>query len=435
MLQSAYRFFIAFILLAVSLNASAEVEIHSWMTDRGSKVMYVHSAELPMLDIEVTFDAGAIRDGDAWGLASFTADLIGTATKNQNEDQIADRFNRIGAQFGGGASRDNASFNLRTLTRDAVMQQAFKQYVDVLSQAQFEPEIIERERKRLLLGIKQKSMKPQSVLSDQLWETLYPQHPYGHPVSGTEKTVAQLTQAEIESFYRHYYNANNAVIAIVGNVDRQQAEAMANEISRSLPKGSKPAPLAKPIKVKQAQEIKTEFPSSQTYYALAQVGIERGNKDYIPLFVGNHLFGGSGFGSYLMEEVREKRGLVYSVYSYFAPMKQNGPFVIGLSTKNASAKEADEVVRQTLADFMQDFSDERLQAIKDNLVGGFPLRIDSNGKILGYISMIGFYGLPLDYLEWFPQQVEKVTKEDILSAWKRHVHPDRMLKLMVGQPQ
>jgi len=168
---------------------------------------------------------------------------------------------------------------------------------------------------------------------------------------------------------------------------------------------------------------------------LAQLGIERGNPDYVALFVGNHILGGSGFGSLLMEEVREKRGLVYSVYSYFAPQKVTGPFVIGLSTKNASALEADKVVRDTLNGFLKGFSDEKLQAIKDNLIGGFPLRSDSNAKILGYISMIGFYGLPLDYLDWFPKQIENVTKQDILAAWHKHIKPAEMLNIMVGKPQ
>ena len=136
-----------------------------------------------------------------------------------------------------------------------------------------------------------------------------------------------------------------------------------------------------------------------------------------------------------MEEVREKRGLVYSVYSYFAPQKVTGPFLIGLSTKNSTALEADKVVRETLQKFLQDFSEEKLQAIKDNLIGGWPLRMDSNGKIVGYISMIGFYDLPLDYLESFPKQIAKVTKQDVLQAWKKHIKPNNMVEVMVGKPQ
>lgn len=428
-------FLVATLMLLISQVSHASVKIESWMTEQGAKVMYVYSPQLPMLDMEVTFDAGSVRDGKDWGLASFTASLVGTATDKMDENQIADSFNKIGAQFGGSASRDSASFSMRTLTRDGVMQTAFEQYLAVLTQAQFKPEIIQRERENLLMGIKQKSVKPQSMLNDQLWASLYPNHPYGHPTIGDENTVAGLTQQKIEQFYKQYYLANNAVISIVGNVDKAQAQKMAQELSSALPVGKKPESLNAPTPLTNAKTVLKDFPSSQTYYALAQLGIERGNKDYVPLFVGNHLFGGSGFGSYLMEEVREKRGLVYSVYSYFAPMKQNGPFIIGLSTKNASAKEAEQVVQQTLKDFLNDFSEERLQAIKDNLIGGWPLRMDSNSKILGYISMIGFYGMPLDYLEWFPEQIEKVSKQDILDAWNRQIQPEKMLTIMVGQPE
>ncbi|BBP46943.1 peptidase M16 [Thiosulfatimonas sediminis] len=422
-------------LLLFSQMSVAAVKIESWMTPQGAKVMYVYSPQLPMLDIEVSFDAGSTRDGQDWGLAAFTAGLIGTATSTQNENQIADSFNRIGAQFGGSAERDRASFSLRTLTRQDVMQQAFQQYLMVLSEAQFKPEIIERERERLLLGIKQKSVNPQAMANDLLWANLYPNHPYGHPTSGDEKTVMGLTAKKIEQFYRQYYSANNAVISIVGDVDKARASELAEQLASHLPQGEKPKAVSAPQALSQAKKIQQTFASSQTYYSLAQLGIERGNKDYVPLFVGNHLFGGSGFGSYLMEEVREKRGLVYSVYSYFAPMKQPGPFIIGLSTKNASAKEAEQVVQETLQNFMQDFSEERLQAIKDNLIGGWPLRMDSNSKIIGYISMIGFYGLPLDYLDAFPEQIAKVSKQDVLQAWQRQIQPDKMLTVMVGQPQ
>ena len=153
------------------------------------------------------------------------------------------------------------------------------------------------------------------------------------------------------------------------------------------------------------------------------------------MFLGNHLLGGSGFGSLLMEEVREERGLVYSVASYFAPMKVAGPFMVRLSTKNATANEADQVVRETLEGFMKDFPEEKLEAIKSNLINGFPLRLSSNAKLMGYISMIGYYNLPLNYLDNFPKEIEALNKQDVLEAWNRHVHPDKMLTVMVGKPK
>lgn len=419
----------------VSFQVQAEVKVETWQTSKGTKVLFVQADQLPMLDIEMTFDAGSARDGQDWGLATFTSGLIGTATSKLDEDQISQKFNEIGSQFGSDVGRDNASLSLRTLTRPNIMKKSLTHFAEVIADAQFKKAVIEREMKRLKISLQQRSVKPQVIANDTLWKTLYGDHPYGHPTIGTLESVERITVAKIEQFYKDYYVASNAVIAMVGNVSKAQAKNIAEQLTQKLPTGKGATAIPVPNNNTTAKNITVEFDSTQTYYSYTQQGVERGHPDYISLFVGNHLLGGSGFGSFLMEEVREKRGLVYSVYSYFAPLKVKGPFIIGLSTKNASAYEADQVVKETFANYLKGFSDEKLQAIKDNLVGGFPLRIDSNGKILGYLSMIGFYDMPLDYLSWFPKEVEKVTKEDVLKAWNRLVKPKNMVTIMVGKPE
>ncbi len=424
---------VVFGLVLFSLPALAGVQIETWQTSNGAKVLFVESKQLPMLDVEIAFDAGSARDGDRWGLASMTSGLIGTATSQLNEDQISQGFNEIGAQTGSSVNRDSASVSLRTLTRQPIMDKALALFAATLSDAEFDRSVYEREMKRAKIALQQRSVKPQVIANDKLWETLYQGHPYGHPVSGTIESIKMFKLDDLKAFYERYYVAANATIAMVGNISREKAEKIAEQLVQGLDKGQKPDALPQP-KTVESQDIQIKFDSTQTYYSLTQLGVERGNSDYIPLFVGNHILGGSGFGSLLMEEVREKRGLVYSVYSYFAPKRVAGPFLIGLSTKNASAYEADQVVKETLDAFMDGFSQEKLDAIKENLIGGFPLRIDSNGKILGYLSMIGFYGLPLDYLDWFPKEVEKVSKQDVLKAWQKHIQPDNMVKIMVGNP-
>lgn len=415
-------------------SAHAQVQIEKWQTTNGAKVLFVESPQLPMLDIEISFDAGSARDGKHWGLSSFTSGLIGSATSKLNEEQINKGFDELGAQFGASSTRDSASLSLRTLTRPEILEKSLNLFTQVVTDSQFKQAVFERERKRLVVALKQEKVKPNSVASRALFNKLYGTHPYAHPVAGTEESVAKITPKLIAQFYNKYYTAQNAVIAIVGKLSKTQAQQLAEKISTALPQGQKPTAIAKPTEVN-AADILIEFDATQTVYHLAQLGVERGHPDYVALFVGNHILGGSGFGSLLMEEVREKRGLVYSVYSYFAPLRTTGPFIIGLGTKNASAYEADSVVKQTLADFEAGFSNEKLEAIKGNLIGGFPLRIDSNAKILGYLSLIGLYDLPLDYLEWFPKEVEKLTKGDVLAAWKRHIKTENMVRVMVGKPQ
>lgn len=426
------KIWLGLLLGILSFQLQAAVDIQTWQTSQGAKVLYVHAPELPMVDIEILFDAGSARDGQQYGLASMTANLIGTQTPNWDENALAEKFSALGVQFGQSVGRDSASLAFRSLTRPDIFNAGFELFVEAVTQAQFNPSIVAREKSRLKVGLQQKQSHPQALIQDALWTELYGEHPYAHPVSGTIESVDRLDAKQLESFYQRYYVAANAQITIVGAVDRTEAEKMAEQLTQPLAKGQAVKALPQPKRLINASNKHIPFKATQTQYRLAQLGVQRGDPDYYALFLGNHLLGGSGFGSLLMEEVREKRGLVYGVSSGFYPMKVPGPFLIGLSTKNASVIEADKVVKETLTDFMKGFPDEKLEAIKSNLVGGFPLRIDSNAKILGYVSMIGFYDLPLDYLSQFPERMAVLDKSAVLAAWQKRIDPEAMLTLTLG---
>lgn len=428
------RVLIAGLLSLTSLAAWAKVDIQTWQTSNGAKVMFVAAPELPMVDIQVMFDAGSARDGDKWGLASLTAALVGTRTEQLSEEQIRTRINELGARMGGSADRDSATFSLRTLTREGVLQPALELFKTSLAETRFEAEILERERQRTLVGLRQQQHSPEALAGNAFWRQLYGDHPYAHPVDGTVERVEKLTLKDVRAFYQRYFVAANATVAIVGQLDSAQARSIAEALSRALPQGQKAAELPVPQPPQRALREVIEFDSSQTYFRMGQLGVARGDADYYALFLGNHLLGGSGFGSLLMEEVREKRGLVYSVGSGLAPMRVAGPWLSYLSTKNASALDAEQVVRSTVEAFLQAVDDKHFEAIKENLVGGFPLRIDSNAKIIGYIAMIGFYDLPLDYLEQFPKRIQALTKDEVLRAWRKHFDLNKQVTVLVGQP-
>ncbi len=413
--------------------AYAMVKIETWHTQAGTKVLYVYAPELPMLDIQVSFDAGSARDGDKWGLASVTAALVGLKTHQYDETTLSQKINDLGAQIGGSVSRDMASFYLRTLTRESILPSALSLFNASLTDVVFDQAIFEREVQRQVVGLKRQALNPGSLATKAFWQELYGSHPYAHPVYGTVETVESLTRFDLENFYSQYFVAQNATIAMVGNIDLKQAKVISEQLLKGLPKGRKPQPIPAPVAPNTAQEVIIEFNSSQTHFKQGQIGVERGHPDYYALFLGNHLLGGSGFGSLLMEEVREKRGLVYGVGSGFSPMKQAGPWLVSLSTKNDSAQEAKKVVNDTIKAFMKDFDSSHFEAIKDNLIGGFPLRIDSNGKIIRYIAMIGFYDLPLDYLDIFPKEIKALSKQQVLEAWNRHIDVTKMTTVMVGQ--
>ena len=197
-----------------------------------------------------------------------------------------------------------------------------------------------------------------------------------------------------------------ATVAIVGDLDRTQAEELADLITAELPSAG-PAPSLPAVPaLDQASLAEITFPSSQTHIYVGQPGMRRGDPDYFPLYVGNHILGGGGLVSRLFREVREERGLSYSVNSRFSPMAQDGPYIFSLQTRNDQTGEALQVLRDTLRDFHDKGpTDDELVAAKKNITGGFPLRIDSNSKIVEYLAMIGFYDLPLDYLETFNERV------------------------------
>ena len=293
--------------------------------------------------------------------------------------------------------------------------------------------MLEREKTRVIGAIKEADTKPETILAKNFNALIYGSHPYGLRGSGEAETVAIIARDDLVDFYRRHYTADQAVVAIIGNLSRGEAEAFADKLTADLPRSHAPAVIPEVPPLAGAATRVIAHPASQSHLLIGMPGIKRDDPDYFPLFVGNYILGGGGFASRITEEVRQKRGLAYSAYSYFSPMKERGPFVIGLQTRKDQAGEALAVVRATLKDFLaKGPSADELKKAKQNIVGGFPLRIDSNRKILDYLGVIGFYRLPLTYLQDFVPRVEKVTVADIRGAFARRVDPERMVTVIVG---
>ena len=254
--------------------------------------------------------------------------------------------------------------------------------------------------------------------------------------SGEVETISKINREDLQAFYAKHYGAKGSVIAMMGDLTREQANQIAENISGNLPKASSLEPIASVTLPTQAIEQRIAHPASQSHILLGYPGIKRGDADLFPLYVGNYILGGGGFVSRLTEEVREKRGLVYSVYSYFMPMAELGPFQIGLQTKKEQADVALNLVRETFDKFLKDgVTEKELTAAKANIIGGFPMRIDSNAKILDYLAMIGFYHLPLNYLDEYNGNVDKVTVAQIKETFNRRLKPENFVTIVVGDPK
>ncbi len=425
--------YLGLLLLLVSQLSFSAAKIEHWQTPQGSRVYFVHADALPLADIQIVFDAGSARDGQQFGLAALTSALLDTGAGTWNADQIAQRFESVGANFGTSVSSDMASLTLRTLTQPALFDKALETVHVILTNPKFNKADFLREQKRTLAAIKQREESPAEIASEVFSNMLYGTHPYAHPDSGVKETVGKLKATDLVKFYKQYYVANNAMVVIVGNLSKQQAVQTAEKLLAGLPAGQKPAAIPDVTMPNQASQQHIEFPSTQTHVLTGLPGTWRKDPDYFDLYIGNHVLGGSGLVSKLFNEVREKRGLAYSASSAFSPMLKPGPFVVSLQTRNDQAQQALEVLNVTLKDFIEKGPTQaELDAGKKNIIGGFPMRFDTNKELAGYVAMIGFYDMPLDYLDTFRQKIEATTIDSIRQAFKRKVNIALLQTVTVG---
>ena len=413
--------------------AGAVPKVQSWHTANGAKVLFVETRQLPMFDARVVFDAGSARDGGAFGLASMSNDLLDQGAGDWDADQLAERLDAVGARLGSGVNRDMAWLSVRALTERKARDTAVETLAVMLAQPRFDPSAFQRTQRRKLIAERQKLQSADKVASRAFYRAVFGDHPYAHDPDGVAATLEKLTPAQARAFHQTYYVGANAVVVIVGALDRSEAEHIAERLVGGLPGGEPAPPLPAVGEAAKRGPLRIDFPSSQTHLLIGQPGMKRGEPDYFPLYVGNHILGGSGLVSLLSEEVREKRGLAYGAYSYFAPLRQTGPFIAGASTKNAQAREALRVMRDTIRAFIENGPTEaQLKAAKQNLIGGFPRKIASNRKLSEYLAMMGFYDYPLDYLDTFVAIIEAVTREQIHAAFKRRFDVDRFVTVEVG---
>jgi zinc protease len=424
------------ILLCANLHANAGLPIQHWTTPGGARVYFVEVRSLPMLDVSVEFAAGSSRDtAERSGTASMAAGLMNNGAGGLSEDEISTRIANIGALVGSSFDQDRAGWSVRTLSSDFERNEAIELLSKIIQEPAYPADILEREKAQLVAALRQSTSDADSVAERQFYKALYQDHPYSQ--KPTEKSIKPITRDDVVAFYNTHFTVDNAVIAMIGDISREQAQAIAEKLTSKLPKSQAAIANVVPVKIPAKGILKeVEFPSTQSHIMLGYPGLKRVDPDYFPLLVGNFVLGGGGFASRLTTEVREKRGLVYSVSSYFMPMNDFGPYRVSLQTRKDQTKEALQVVRDTIKEFIDNGpSEEELTNAKRNLAGGFPLRIDSNRKQFEYLQLIGFYKLPLTFLDDYVKKVEQVSVAEIKDAFKRRIVPDNMVTIVVGPPE
>jgi zinc protease len=409
------------------------VAIQDWSTANGARVYFVATEGIPIIDVQVNFDAGSARDNEKPGLAALCIHLLDQGISEANADLIAEKFEDSGAKFNVDVDRDRSIISLRSLTDPKLLNPVIALYADLISNPTFPEKNIETLRSQTLIGLKRNLQQPGTVASQAFFKAIYKNHPYAEPAGGTIDGVSKITQADLIQFHQQYFVAKNATITIVGGISKEQATDIANQIAQKLPEGNLAAPLPDVELLTEATHINIAFPAEQTHVLTGQPCATENDPDYFPLLVGNNILGGGMLTSRLFNDVRNDRGLAYNVISAVLQLKKPAPFVIRLQTKNDQTKEAITVLQNTLLKFINEGpTEQEVLEAKQAITRSFPVEISNNEKIINVVSRMGFYQLPLDSLATYQKQVDAVTIPEIKSAFQRRINPEKLGLIIVG---
>ena len=430
-----------FALLGFLASAQATLPIEQLESFKGAKAYLVQTKSLPMVDIEVSIDAGDRYDpAGKSGLADLTASLMNYGVRGEkgvlSEAQIADEIADLGANIGLSVSGERATLRIRSLSRKDLRDRAVQLAAAMLSAPIYDANIVAREKQRTITSLLEAETKPEYVLERRFKSMVYGKYPLAE--SPSVKSVSAITPGDLAQFHKRFYRGDRMIVSIVGDVDQVQAKEIVQGLLKRVPQSGPVIPALtqlqrSPVEPLAERKVAIPFDSQQAHIAMGMTAVTRNNPDYFPLLVGNYILGGGGFVSRLMAEVREKRGLAYSVFSYFSPGKDVGIFQAGLQTKSDQGSVALEVMSETIGNFIaKGPTVSELAAAKANLINGYPLRIDNNRKLLDNVSSIVWNDLPLDTMEVWTKQVEAVDLDQVTAAFQKYLAMDRMKIVLLG---
>lgn len=445
MLAVRFLCFIVCYFTLLSVDAHT-VNVRQWETKEKVPVYYVYLPALPIVDIELLFHAGSAKDGDEPGLAFFTAQMLGHgATKKWTAEEILDRFDTVGGIFSSTASRDANVLQLRSLTDPRYFSKNLETFLSIVQGPAFLEKDIRLQRAQILQSLQQNAQMPDQIAENAFFSALYGKMPYGHAVMGNTDSIKRIKAAELRSFYQHYYARQQASIVIVGALAPSDAKKVAADcaallannttsIASQAKKNEKNTMALSPSARKITKHI--DYPSSQTYIKMGTFGISRHDPDYFALMLGNHILGAGALTSRLFQSLRVKHAYTYRVNSSFLAMESVGPFVMALQTRTAVAAPAVKQLKAELIQFLQTGpTAQEVQAAKKNIMGSFVLGLDSNAAIANIVSQIAFYQLPINYLDTYQANVNAVSQEQIVDAFRRHIDANKLVTVTVGADQ
>ncbi|MGH7826772.1 MAG: M16 family metallopeptidase [Candidatus Binatia bacterium] len=417
---------------ALAASAQAGAVPQRSVLNNGIVLLSSEQKALPMVSIELLIHAGSRYDTpDHPGLANLTARLLTYGTDRRTALQISETLDFIGAGLSTDCGEDLATISMTILKKD--LATGLELLAEILTAANFPQDEIDRRKQSIIASIQARKEDPGDIAYKRFQRALYPESPFGRPVEGTEASVKMIPRASLTEFYARHYRPNRTIMAVVGDISHQEITQAIEQALRGWVKGEPPAAPLIPTNIGSAETIRVNRDLTQANIILGHAGAGRGNPDYYAIQVMNYILGGGGFSSRVMDSVRNERGLAYSVYSYFNAEKGRGSFELVMQTKNDSAQEAIRVAIEEMRRIREEpVREEELRNAKDYLTGSFPLRFDTNRKVANFLALVEFFGLGMDYRERYPDLINKVTREDVLRVARQYLHPEKLIKVVVG---
>jgi zinc protease len=414
----------------ISQSNALENIIH-WQTENGLPVYWVYSPSPAMVDVELLFAAGSAYDGEQSGLANATNSMFYEYAAGKDQAYWAEQLENLGAEIGLNARRESASISLRSISNAETLNEALSLWISIITEAEFREIDWRRVREQLLSQLRDKEQEPGYLANTAFYKALFPDQALGNPTLGTKDSLLALSVADLKRFQKQFYHRDNAKLVIVGDLTRQQAEALAEKIANALPSGTPASEIS--LNNSEAQQKVIQFPSQQAHIVLGYVTIARTHPDYYPLLIANHLLGGNSFSSRLMQKIRVEHGLTYGIYSSIVPLRQGSIFSIRVQTRVAQSAKALDLITEVIKALREEgISDEEFEQTKANLINNFPLGISSNRNILQQAASIAFYDLELDRLAQFQARIGAVSKEAVEKAIKQYFLADAFINIQIG---
>jgi len=418
----------------LSLSQASGTQVERVVSAGGIEAWLVADPSLPVISLSLLFRGGAALDpAGKEGLAVMTAGLLDEGAGDLDSSAFQQRLADLAISLRFSASLDTFEGNLKTLSENR--DEAFSLLRMALNAPRFDDEPVARIRNQILAGLAMAQSDPEEIAGKVWSRAAFPDHPYGRPSDGTKTGVTAVTADDLRGFVKDRLGRDRLIIGVAGDITADELAPLLDNTFGSLPEHAAPFDLAQ-AEVAGGGVIVVEEDIPQSTVRFGENGIKRDDPDYFAARLLNYTLGGGGFSSRLTEEVREKRGLAYSVYSYLQPMAQGGLVSGGVGTDNARVAESLDLIREEWRRMAEDgVSEGELKDAKTYLTGAFPLRLTSTGRIAGMLSTLQYLDLGIDYLDRREELIHSVTLDDTRRVAERLFHADDLLVVVVGKPE